>query len=110
MGLISPGGENLLDFLELQQVLLTYHGDIRDPLRWPQERTVPLRVTWRLLGGLSGFLSRRFWGLKSCLESVSEPEDSSPVLTLILVNVWSLPSGVTPRLEWGLHVCFPSEL
>ena len=24
MGLISPGGENLLDFLELQQVLSTY--------------------------------------------------------------------------------------
>ena len=32
MGLISPGGENLLDFLELQKVLLTYDGDIRDPL------------------------------------------------------------------------------
>ena len=32
MGLISPGGENLLDFLELQQVLLTYDGDLRDPL------------------------------------------------------------------------------
>ena len=26
MGLISPGGENLLDFLELQQVLSTYDG------------------------------------------------------------------------------------
>ena len=24
MGLIAPGGENLLDFLELRQVLLTY--------------------------------------------------------------------------------------
>ena len=32
MGLIAPGGENLLDFLELQKVLLTYDGDIRDPL------------------------------------------------------------------------------
>ena len=32
MGLIVPGGENLLDFLELQKVLLTYDGDIRDPL------------------------------------------------------------------------------
>ena len=32
MGLISPGGENLLDFLELPQVLSTYDGDIRDPL------------------------------------------------------------------------------
>ena len=26
MGLISPGGENLLDFLELLQVLSTYDG------------------------------------------------------------------------------------
>ena len=32
MGPISPGGENLLDFLELWQVLSTYDGDLRDPL------------------------------------------------------------------------------
>ena len=32
MGLISPGAENLLDFLELRQVLSTYDGDLRDPL------------------------------------------------------------------------------
>ena len=32
MGLISPGGENILDFLELRQVLSTYDGDLRDPL------------------------------------------------------------------------------
>ena len=44
MGLISPGGENLLDFLELRQVLSTYEGDLRDPLWWPQERSVPMRV------------------------------------------------------------------
>ena len=43
MGLISPGGETLLDFLEVQQVLLTYDGDLRDPLWWPQERPVPMR-------------------------------------------------------------------
>ena len=43
MGLISPGGENLLDFLELRQVLLTYDGDVRDPLWCPQERPVPMR-------------------------------------------------------------------
>ena len=43
MGLISPGGENLLDFLELWQVLSTYAGDLRDPLWWPQERPVPMR-------------------------------------------------------------------
>ena len=42
MGLISPGGENLLDFLELRQVLSTYDGDLRDPLWCPQEMPVPL--------------------------------------------------------------------
>ena len=43
MGLISPGGENLLDFLELWQVLSTYDWDLTDPLWWPQERPVPMR-------------------------------------------------------------------
>ena len=36
MGLISPGGQNLLDFLELRQVLSTYDGALREPLWWPQ--------------------------------------------------------------------------
>ena len=50
MGLISTGGENLLDFLELQQVLSTYDRDLRDPLWWPQQRPVPLRVARGTLG------------------------------------------------------------
>ena len=50
MGLISPGGENLLDFLELRQMLSTYGGDLRDPLLWPLERTVPMRVARGPLG------------------------------------------------------------
>ena len=54
-----------------------------------------------LLGGLSGFLSHRCWGLRPCVESVPEPEDSSPVLTWILAYFWSLPRGVSRRLEWG---------
>ena len=54
-----------------------------------------------LLGGLSGFLSRRCWGLRPCVESVPEPEHSSPVLTRILGYFWSLSRGVSPRLEWG---------
>ena len=54
-----------------------------------------------LLGGLSGFLSRRCWCLTPCMESVPEPEDSSPVLTWILGYFWSLPRGVSPPLEWG---------
>ena len=101
MGLISPGGENLLDFLELRQVLSTYNGALRDPLWWPQERPVPLRVAQGPFGGLSGFLSRRCLGLRSCVESVSELEDSSPVLTWILWYFWRLPSGVSPRVQWG---------
>ena len=32
MGLISPGGEYFLNFLELWQALSTYDGDLRDPL------------------------------------------------------------------------------
>ena len=54
-----------------------------------------------LLMGLSGFLSRRCRGLRPCGETVSEPDDSSPVLTWILGYFWSLPRGVRPRLEWG---------
>ena len=49
-GLISPAGENLLDFLELRQVVSTYDGDLRDPLWWPQERPVPMRVARGPLG------------------------------------------------------------
>ena len=54
-----------------------------------------------LLGALSGFLSRQCRGLRFCVESLPEPEDSSPVLTWILGYFWSLPRGVIPRLEWG---------
>ena len=54
-----------------------------------------------LLEGLSGFLSRRCRGLRPFVESVPEPEDSSPVLTWILGYFWSLPRGVSPRLDWG---------
>ena len=53
-----------------------------------------------LFRGFSGFLSRRCWGLKPCVESVPEPEDSSPVLTWILGYFWSHPRGVSPRLQW----------
>ena len=74
----------------------------------------------KLLGGLSGFLYPRCRGLRSCVESVPEPEDSSPVLTWILGYFWSLPRGVSPRLLWGhasalssrdvaALLCFPSR-
>ena len=54
-----------------------------------------------LLGGLSGFLSRRCRGLRPCVESLPKPEDSSPVLTWILGYFWSLHRGVCPRPEWA---------
>ena len=87
MGLISPGGEKLLDFLELPQVLSTYDRDLRDPLWCPQERPVRMRVARRPLG-IPLPVCR---GLRSCVESVPEPEDSSPVMTWILGYFWSLP-------------------
>ena len=40
-------------------------------------------------------------GLRRCVESVPEPEVSSPVPTWISGYFWSLPRGVSPRLEWG---------
>ena len=57
----------------------------------------PCELVW----GLSRFLSRRCRCLRPCVESVPEPEDSSPVLTGILVYFWSLTSGVSPRHKWG---------
>ena len=54
-----------------------------------------------LLGDLLGFLSRRCRCLRPCVESVLEPEDSSPVPTWILGFFWSLPRGVSPHLKWG---------
>ena len=62
-----------------------------------------------LHGGLSGFLSRRCRGRRSCVESVLEPEHSSPVLKWILGYYWSLPRGVSPRLERGHARAFSSR-
>ena len=87
MGLISPRGENLLYFLELRQVLSTYDGTSGTRSGGLRKGQSPCE----LLGGLPGFLSPRCQGLRSCVESVLEPEDSSPVLTWILGNFWSLP-------------------
>ena len=106
MRLILPGGENLLDFLELQQVLSTYDGDLRDPLWWPQERPVPMRVArWPLGIPLPSIL-----GPKNLCGSVLEPEDSSPVLTWILGYFGSLPRGVSPHSSGGIEERFPPEL
>ena len=107
MGLISPGGENLLDFLELRKVLSTYDGDLRDPLWLTQERPVPIRVARGALGnplpsmlgpqtlcgvsaGTLGFLSSADMDL-GCISGVSPGES-------VLVS-----SG-------GMHVRFPPKL
>ena len=81
----------------MRQVLSTYDGDLRDPIFWPQERPVPMRVS----RGPLRIPLPSMPGLRPCLESVAEPEDSSPVLTWILGYFWSLLSGVRPCLEWG---------
>ena len=97
MGLISPGGKNLLDFLELRQVLSSYDGDLRDPLWWPQDWPVPIPVAREPLGIPLPSMP----GLRPCVESGPDPEDSSPVLTWNFAYFWSLPRGVSPRLQRG---------
>ena len=47
---LSSGDGYVRELLELQQVLSTYDGDLRDPLWWPQERPVPMRVARGPLG------------------------------------------------------------
>ena len=97
MVLISPGVKNLLDFLELRQVLSTYDGDLRDPLWWPQERP----VTMRIARGPLGIPLPSMPGPKTLSGVGAKPVDSSSVLTWILGYFWSLLRGVRPRLEWG---------
>ena len=97
MGLISPGGKNHLDFLELRQVLTTYDRDIRDLLWWPQERPVPMRIA----RGPLGIPLPSMPGPKIMCGFGAEPEESSPVLTWNLGYFRSLPREVSPRLECG---------
>ena len=96
MGLSLPGRENLLFFSSCGRcspLTTGTSGTCSGGLRKGQS-------TCELLGGLSGFLSRRCRGLRPCVESVPELEVSSPVLTWILGYFWRLPRGVSPRLEW----------
>ena len=111
MGLISPGGENLLDFLELRQVLSTYIGDLRDQLWWTQERPVPMRVAGGPLGiplpsmlgpktlygvsvGTSGFLSSADMDLGVLLESPQGSQSSSRVGACMCAFLPSCSSSV----------------
>ena len=101
MGVISSGGENLLDFLELRQVLSTYEGASGIRSGGLSKGQSP----WELLGGLSGFLSRRCWGLRTCVDSVPEPEDSSPVQTWILRVLLDSPQGSQSSSRVGACTC-----
>ena len=58
-----------------------------------------------LLWGLSGFLSRRCWGLRPCVESIPEPEDSSPVLTWIFGVLLESRQGSQTSFRVGACTC-----
>ena len=125
MGLISPGGENLLDFLELRQVLSTYDGDLRDPLWWPQERPVPMRVAQGPLGiplpsmlgpktlcgvgaGTLGFLSSADMDLGVLLESPQGSQSLSRVGACTCAFLSNCSSSVALPFAWiKRSVSFP---
>ena len=117
MGLISPGGENLLDFLELQQFLSTYDGDLRDLLWWPQERPFPMRVARGPLGipllsmpgpktlcGVGGrtlgFLSSADMDFGVLLESPQGSQSSSRVAACTCAFFPSYSSSVRLPFAW----------
>ena len=117
MGLIWPGGDNLLDFLQLRQVLTTYDRDLRDLLWWPQERPVPMGIASGPLGiplpsmpgpktlcgdgaGTSGFLSSADMDLEGLLESPQGSQSSSSVVACTCAFLPSCSSSVTLPLAW----------
>ena len=117
MGLISPGGENLLDFLELRQVVSTYDGDLRDPLWWIQERPVPMRVARGPLGiplpsmpgpkifcgvgaGTREYLSSAEMDLGVLLESPQGSQSSCLVGACTFAFLPSCSSSVTLPFAW----------
>ena len=117
MGLILPGGENLLDFLELPQVLATCDGDLRDPLLWPQERPVPMRVARGPLGipletmpgpktfcgvgvGNGAFLSSADMDLGVLLESPQGSQSSSRVEACTWAFLSNCSSSVALPFAW----------
>ena len=117
MGFNSPGGENLLDFIELRPVLSTYDGDVREPLWWPQERPVPMRVARGPLGipllsmpgpktlcgvggGTLGFLSSADMDFGVLLESPQGSQSSSRVAACTCAFLPSFSSSVTLPFAW----------
>ena len=76
--------------------LSSYEGDFRDPLLWPKESPVSMRVA----RGLSGFLSHLCRVLSPHLELRPQPQASSSVLAWISGLLCSFHRGVRPRLMW----------
>ena len=122
----------MLDFLELRQVLSTYDGDLRDPLWWPQERPVPMRVARGPLmiplpsmpghkilcgvgAGTSGFLSSADMDLGVLLESPQGIQSSSRVGACTCAFLPSCGSSVALPFAWingsvAFHRGFPRRL
>ena len=117
MGLISPGGQNLLDFLELLQVLSTYDRDFRYPLCWRHERPVPMRVASGPLGiplpwmpepktlcgvgpGSRRFLSSADMDLGVLLDSPQGSKSSSGMLACTCAFLQSCSSSVALPNSW----------
>ena len=125
MGLISPGGKNLLDFLELPQVLSTYDGDVRDPLLWPQVIPISERVARGPLGiplpsmpgpkilcgvgaRTGAFLSSAVMDLGVLLESPQACQSSSEVGACTCVFLPRCSSSVSLSFAWIMgSVAFP---
>ena len=100
MGLISPGGENLVEFLELGRCSRLTTGTSGTPFADHRKG----QSTCDFLGGLSGFLSLPNPGQRPYVESGTEPESSSPVLPWILGNFWS-PEGAHVMAPAGPRDC-----
>ena len=76
--------------------LSSYEGDLRDPLKWPQESPVSMRVS----RGLSPSLSILCCVLGPYLELKTQPQITSQVLTLISVFLWRFHRAIRPLLVW----------
>ena len=117
MCLISPGGQNFLDFLQLRQVLSSYFGDLRDPLWCPHERPDSMRVDQGPLGiplpsmpghktlcgvraGTCGFLSSADMHLGVLLVSPQGSKTSSPMGVCTCAFCQSGSSSVTFPVPW----------
>ena len=99
-------GKSSLIFLELRQVLSSYDGDLRDPLWWPQERLVPMRVARRPLGvplpSMQGPKTLCGGGaeLDVLLQSLQRSQCSSPVGACSSAYLPSCSSSVTLPVAW----------